>query len=367
MTDLTKLSVSLTKHGAHKISFLLKKYGKDGVLSNVRGQDEGVNIDAGQARKNLSIGSDGVVPVVWNAARACGDAHVDALVFIAIIFSHYELIDAMRTSGTAPYVGTIRRDNHLNGKAYTNFAHIIEELGFATAHEYEQVSYDVSKLFQLPGLAELVRGVLTLKLQKAGWSGVNTLEEECAALGMHEVFGIDAEKFTSWLASDETPDEIEDRQFFSGDEPNIGLGVFEFSAGHNQRKVGVVPVRGGGQKMANLLHNKIQNELYARLCDQFGQENVGTENPTGDGTSIDLVVKQDAGLTFYEIKTAGTLKACIRQAIPQLLEYAFWKGTYDRAKRLVIVSPHELTEEAKIYLEFLKEQFKLPLEYEQFK
>lgn len=366
MTNLAKLNVSLTKHGAHKIAVLLKKFDKDDLLANLRGKESGVNIDTTQARKNLSVGPDGVVPVVWGAARGLGPEYIDALVFVAIIFSHKDLIDAMRSSKTGRYIGTINRGIGLNGKAYTNFAHTIEELGFCTKHSVDKVSYDLSKLFSLAGLGPLVRSVLELKLQRAGWSGTNSLEEECTDLNLHEVLGIEPQELILWLQEGTSPGAIEDLGFFSGEESTGGSASFEFVPGHNAKKTGAVDVGGGGPKTANLLHNDIQNKLFEKLCQQFGGDNVGSEISTGDGTSIDLVVKHTEQFTFYEIKTAHTVKACIRQAIPQLLEYAYWRGESDHVKRLVIVSPHPVTSEAEAYLKFLRESFTIPLEYEQF-
>jgi hypothetical protein len=46
--------------------------------------------------------------------------------------------------------------------------------------------------------------------------------------------------------------------------------------------------------------------------------------PTGG--RIDLVVRTGEGYEFYEIKTYGSARACIREAIGQLLEYAMWPG-----------------------------------------
>lgn len=79
MTDLRKLTVSLTKHGAHKVATLLKKYPKDQVLRNLRGTEPGVSIDLAQARKTLSASSSGVVPEVWATAQRQGSEAVDAL------------------------------------------------------------------------------------------------------------------------------------------------------------------------------------------------------------------------------------------------------------------------------------------------
>ncbi|MCQ4145805.1 hypothetical protein [Vogesella sp. AC12] len=366
MTNLAKLNVSLTKHGAHKIAALLKKFDKDVIMSKVQGKELGINIDAGQARKNLSVAPDGTVPEEWNTVRQFGGNHINALVFVAIIFSHKNLIDAMRAGGTGHYVGTVNRDGLLKDKAFTNFACIVEELGFSTFHSKSKVSYDLSSLFNLQGLGPLAKKVLVRKLKLAGWSGNNTVEEECIALNLHEVFGVPPQEFSGWLSACSEEGGLEDLDFFSGEDGPVSGEGFKFVAGHSSKKTGSVAVNAGAPKSANLVHNEIQNKLYERMCVQYGEANVGTEVPTGEGTSIDIVVKHPGSCTFYEIKTAGTLKACIRQAIPQLLEYAYWGCSADRADRLVIVSPHALTADAEAYLTFLRESFNVPLEYEQF-
>ena len=70
-------------------------------------------------------------------------------------------------------------------------------------------------------------------------------------------------------------------------------------------------------------------------------------------------------ITFYEIKTGTSVRASIRQAIPQLLEYAYWSAE-KRADELVIVSHLKITGAAKKYLKFLRDQFNVPLSYKQF-
>ncbi|MFO3796718.1 MAG: hypothetical protein ACK8QZ_05450, partial [Anaerolineales bacterium] len=96
-----------------------------------------------------------------------------------------------------------------------------------------------------------------------------------------------------------------------------------------------------------------------------GSQSVGTEVSTGNGTAIDLVTQHDDVTSFFEIKTGSSVRASIRQAIPQLLEYAYWPSDR-RADRLVIVSHLPITKTAERYLEFLRQEFDLPLTYQQF-
>jgi hypothetical protein len=115
---------------------------------------------------------------------------------------------------------------------------------------------------------------------------------------------------------------------------------------------------------ARLLHNEIQTKLFDELVKEFGADNVGSEVASGHGaTAIDLVVKTAKSFWFYEIKTAPSVKACIRQAIPQLLEYAYWDGKKSRCDRLIIVGPKPVTKTAEAYLNFLRKTFGLELSY----
>ena len=137
--------------------------------------------------------------------------------------------------------------------------------------------------------------------------------------------------------------------------------------GHNKKKTGAVVVKPSKKDAeATLLHNEIQNHLFDDLVLKYGKKCVGTEQQTGVDTAIDIAVKTDEFCWFYEIKTADSVKACIRQAIPQLLEYAYWHGLDDRADRLIIVSPLPITPQADIYLTFLRKRFGLEVHYEQY-
>lgn len=374
MTNLAKLNVSLTKHGAHKIALLLRDFDKDHILENVEGKVEGINIELAQARKNLSV-SGGVVPDLWNEVRSLSNDAIDALVFIAIVFSHTSLISAMRNSTEKKlFQGTITRDKQLAGKAYTNFAHTVHELGFSAERGYgDRIRFDLERIFEVKGLHPLAARLIGLKLASAGWDKKNSVIEESLVLGFEEVFSVPADELSNWLstgsrsAGGSAEFSTKDIEFFSDTGATSIAKEFVFAPGHNVKKTGTVnvaPSKGTGS--ADLLHNEIQNKLYAYLVNIFGKQSVSTEAPTGDGTSIDVVVKTGTVCWFYEIKTADTVKACIRQAIPQLLEYAYWRGQKNRATKLIIVSPLPVTKDAERYLAFLTAAFGLPLVYEQF-
>lgn len=377
-TDLRKLTVSLTKHGAHKIANLLTKYDKDNILNNLWGSEPGIKIERAQAKKNLSADRIGNVPDIWNDARGCGQETINALVLIAIIFSHHRLIEAFQNgSDKSPFAGAISRKQFSDEKEFTNIAHSVEMLGYSTAHTLNQVSYNFQRLFQIAGLHSLADRLLRMKLAAAKWDQSNSFLDEVTRLGFHDVFSITSEELRSWLSTGAlTPGrtsvteihiEPKDLKFFSESDDETPPGSFVFQPGHNPKKTGVViGKRQSGPQTATLLHNEIQNRLFDQLVAKYGKSCVGTENSTGDGTSIDLVVKTAKFCWFYEIKTAPSVKACIRQALPQLIEYAYWHGANDRADKLIVVGPKKITPQATAYLKFLRDEFGLPVFYECF-
>ena len=372
MTDLNQLAVSLTKHGAHKLATLLRLYDKDNVLEHLSGSVDGVNIELAQAKRNLSVRADGEVPEVWAKARALGDPAIDALVLVGIIASHHRIIEALIKGRRGIHgTGIIERDVVIGAKAYTNVAHIIQQLGYATKDTATFVAYDFSRLFTIPKLNALVAELLTIKLGEADWDKKTTLLNELVSIRIHEAFAVSEEFFRDWMAAGECDaprwqDSIDDVEFFvecnDDDDPSM---PFRFSAGHVPKKIGEVEVGArNGKGKARLLHNEMQTQLYSDLVSVYGKACVGTEVSSGHGTTaIDLVVKTKTFCWFYEIKTAPSVKACIRQAIPQLLEYAYWDGNEGRCDKLIVVGPKPITKSAEIYLKFLRKTFALELHY----
>lgn len=371
MTDLNRLSTSLTKHGAHKIANIIDSYPAEDTLQHLSGSIRGVNIELAQAKKNLSAYT-GEVPALWNTAKSLGNPHVRALTLIGIIFSHNKLITAFREGSTSPFKGAINRGNTLGGKAFTNTANNVEELGFITSHTTTKFEYDLSPIFDLPGLAPLAAELLSHKLKHAHWDEQNSLAEELLRIGANDVFGVTQSVFRDWLSDSAVKDNESNGQLTFDDidffEENITTvdGNYSFTAGHTPKQEGSVEVSAPkGRIEATLLHNQIQNELYSHLCEVFGDECVGTEQPAGSGTKIDVVVSTDEETVFYEIKTARSAKACIRQALPQLLEYAYWPDK-ENANRLVIVSQNRLDRKSEKYLTLMREKFSIPVYYQRF-
>jgi hypothetical protein len=365
MIDLSRLRVSLTKHGAHKVAELIKNFSQDEILNNAWDKHKGIRINLAQTMKNLSVDLNGRVPSIWEEVKQLGDTEIENLVLIAIIFSHHELIKTMIEAQTKEMRGTVERGKVIDGKAYTNFACILDELGFAKEHTVQHISYDLARLFSNRELPKFVRALLVLKLKAANWDGKSDLIEECLRLNLHKVFSVTPEFFKSWLEG-EVEETIQETKELPEEKFAIANGAFQFRKGHTPKLEGEIDLSAPKHvKKANLLHNEIQNKLYEYLVGLCGEDAVGTEVSCGYGTSVDIVVKDGDDYIFYEIKTDISIKSCIRHAISQLLEYAFWTGE-ENAKKLIIVSQNPITKEVKTYLNYLRSRFGLPLYYQRF-
>ena len=151
-------------------------------------------------------------------------------------------------------------------------------------------------------------------------------------------------------------------------EPNLAKAIsktFIFKSGHNPGKNKTVTKSKGGKKDKSLFHNEMQTKIFSILEGIYKKGNVGTENDLGYQTKVDIVVKDKNNFVFYEIKTSQTAKAAIREAIGQILEYAFFPDK-QYAKKLVIIAPPAPTSDAKFYIKRLRKDFNLPIFYQQY-
>ena len=115
----------------------------------------------------------------------------------------------------------------------------------------------------------------------------------------------------------------------------------------------------------DIRHSKIQEKLTDDLFKKFGNNNVSLEHPI-NGNKIDVVVNNNGMIYFYEIKTAPTARDCIRQALGQIFDYAYWPGLKN-ADKLFIVGENTIDKNTENYLSFLKKQYGVVLEYIQIK
>lgn len=139
---------------------------------------------------------------------------------------------------------------------------------------------------------------------------------------------------------------------------------FKFTSGFSSKKTFTFGSTKSKSFEVDLKHNELQIKLCTLLSETYGTKNVGDECLTKFGTRVDAVVQTPSGYIFYEIKTASTLKLCIRESLGQMLEYAFW-GAETFPIKIVVASEHDVTDEAKSYLEKLRSDFGLPIYYQQ--
>ena len=105
-------------------------------------------------------------------------------------------------------------------------------------------------------------------------------------------------------------------------------------------------------------HVRLQNRLYDYLRKEHGEGNVHYEQDN----VVDLAVENPNGSTFYEIKMETTAKRCIRQAMGQLMEYSHYPECR-KADKLVVVGDAPPTNEDRLYLEFLRREYRMPISY----
>jgi hypothetical protein len=140
---------------------------------------------------------------------------------------------------------------------------------------------------------------------------------------------------------------------------------FVFTPGNKNRVPRTAYTREAASVDKSLRHNIVQAALFEHLEGIHGADNTSGEQDPGNGTSVDVAVREGRGYTYYELKTGLSAQSCIRKAIGQLMEYSFWPGS-QQADKLVVVGEPAFDKEAKSYIARLRKEFSLPLEYRQF-
>ena len=366
MIDLTKLKVSLTKHGAHKIFRIMKNANPNDVLNHINDTALNIHIDAAQTRKNVSIRSDGSVPQYWMLAKNLGEQNLRLLVLLSICHSHNSIIEALKYSKPRFGNGVVLRGQILDGKEYTNLANNFEELGFSIHHNEQGFEYDFSQAFTLPRFSELYRQMIRDKLVECGMNESaddSILIETATQLELNEALGLTGNEYRSWLLVGTPELDTESDDPFQ-DVADLGAAdQLNFRPGHIKRSSSSLKLQGKTRNVeVSQLHNHIQNRLVEYLEKDFGPEHVGSEQPIGQANRVDVVVAQEGYICFYEIKTAKPARIAIRQALPQLMEYAY-RPDVKRADELVVVALDIPTEDDLTYMSSLRNRFGVAVFY----
>lgn len=112
----------------------------------------------------------------------------------------------------------------------------------------------------------------------------------------------------------------------------------------------------------DLRHNLLQESLVSILGEEFPGCQVHREYEVAEGGQVDVAVELADGSLFCEIKVASHVRAAMRQAIGQLLEYVHWPDKC-RAKKWWVLSEAEPSPEDIAYIRLLRTQYGLPLFY----
>jgi hypothetical protein len=141
--------------------------------------------------------------------------------------------------------------------------------------------------------------------------------------------------------------------------------AFHWSPGNKARVARSSYERPAASVDKALRHNIVQAALFAHLEGIHGKGNTSGEQDSGNGTPVDVVVRDGKRYVYYELKTGLSAQSCIRDAIGQLLEYSYWPGA-QKAHKLVIVGEAVYDSEASAYIKRLRRDFSLPIEYRRF-
>ena len=109
------------------------------------------------------------------------------------------------------------------------------------------------------------------------------------------------------------------------------------------------------------IHNELMQKLYDRLCQEHGEQNVGTEVRVGT-RRIDAVVKGSDCFDIYEVKADPNPFNCVTEALGQICQYAYLYCR-DKIGRMVIVGSSATTSEVENYLSWFREKHSLQVYY----
>jgi len=341
---------------------LLRQYEAVATLRHTNDDELDIHIDAAQARR-LLCAYDGIVPIFWDVARNHNDEDVlRSLLALSIILNHHWLIGIFRNT-RRDFTGQISRvsDFSDDGKSFSNTKNNLFELMFTTRTSSEGFDYDFLDIVCNENVGPLAKQLFWEIAKAAGWDEQNDggIDDAIQQPVFREVLGLDQVAFGLWIQGLVPPPQ--DDEVLADDDPDNG---FQFTPGHNPRPEKRAKRRQSMGGSMEKKHNQIQNSLWRELADAFGENSVSTEQPIGFGRlAVDVALENgDGTYTFIEIKTSRSPRACIREAMGQLFEYAHWPNA-TRATKLIIVGPNPSSTSSDDYVKLLRETYDLPIHY----
>jgi len=164
-----------------------------------------------------------------------------------------------------------------------------------------------------------------------------------------------AEEETLWELSEVLAD--------GGGSQTPPVGTFNFQPGGTSGSSAMNTRRGIAPTQVSRVHQTIQESLYDFLVEEHGEVHVRWEHPAASGQRADIMVERGDLYDIYEIKTSSSPHRCIREALGQILEYAYWPEGPE-VGTLWIVGPSEIDSTTETYLRSLRDRFNLPIFYQ---
>jgi hypothetical protein len=153
------------------------------------------------------------------------------------------------------------------------------------------------------------------------------------------------------------------------DESFNDVGGFRFEPRDIHKQTEAVTAITAKHVKIQLRENKLQEALRDHLSSKLGRKNVSREQRIstmrGYLYKTDVMVRHGKTYWIYEAKIASSARECIRKALGQLLEYSYWPG-HQKATKLIVVGEPPLSAQSAEYLNRLRKEFSLPIEYKQF-
>lgn len=118
--------------------------------------------------------------------------------------------------------------------------------------------------------------------------------------------------------------------------------------------------RGGKPYIADLKHNKIQDEFEKHLVKLYGRNSVHKEKDY-----VDITLETKNKIILYEIKPYYWAEDCIRTALGQILTYSFFQK-YKKQIEIVVIGPNRPDHEEKNIINYIQKNLKIKFKYEHF-
>lgn len=113
-----------------------------------------------------------------------------------------------------------------------------------------------------------------------------------------------------------------------------------------------------GEYIITRAHNELQNSMRARLVTLFGESAVRQEE-----NNIDLSVVLPGTFILFEVKASPSPVSCMREALGQMLHYAWRVAQTQPQIQYVVVGPNALSDSDAAFVKYVRETTMLPLTY----